>query len=266
MIEKLGRYLSVDADGYLVPDVSKDHIPPHWFALIQTIIKFIEQNGGDNIRAIYLRGSVPRGFALDGISDLDLIFIVRDASLKLDRKDFEQELLQRFHFCADIEWMVSLESRFEKLPQGQPYPHIVKMLKTQGLHLWGHDYVADLPRVKPGREMINHALHLEAEWHEFLEIITTSQMSQKALDAECRWMGKRILRTAFELAALERKVFTRDLMLCQETAAQVFPQIGEALQRVLDLTIEAKASAEKIQEVFSPVMAFIIPRCRQLAG
>jgi len=261
MIQRMGRYLTVDAEGYLVPDMSKDLIPPHWMAMINDIIAFVEQQKNDNILSIYLRGTLP---PVDGLSDLDLVFVVRNSSVKLSKKEFEAQLIARYPFCTDIEWMVSLEERFKEPKPGQDYPYVAGLLKTQSVHLWGHDYVAHLPKVKPGRAMMTHTPNFEWEWAEFLTVLPQLE-TQDQIDKECRWIGKRILRTAFEIVSLKRLIFTRDLYLCYETVAAEYPYMKTALYDVLELTLGTGASREEILNVFTPVAEFLLPLCREFS-
>lgn len=263
MIKKLGRYLEVDMDGFLIPDVSKQHIPENWQRLIDEIITFVENNAVDSLVSLYLRGSVPRGLAVDHISDLDLIFITKDFEEESSPEimAFKNELLVRYPFCIGIEWSMEPLPDLAAKPPLSEDRHLANLLKTQSLHLWGQDIAKDFPKVKPGIDMVTHAFRFEKEWREFPKRITSAP-DQEKVTRLCRWMGKRILRTAFELVALDRPVFTRDMYLCYETTAEKYPEIGQGLYAVLALSLRHEPTADQVLKTFTPVAEFIIEKIK----
>ena len=64
----------VDKNGFLINDATKEQITPQYQAVIDDAIKAYRDNIGDDIHSIYVTGSVPRGLAEDGKSDLDMFF------------------------------------------------------------------------------------------------------------------------------------------------------------------------------------------------
>lgn len=265
MIQKIGRYLVTDEDGFLLPDVAKHYISAGWQALINQVIDFIEKNESDNIVSVYLRGSVPRGLAIDFVSDLDLILIGKNPQEELDEKtiSFKKEMAMQFPFCNGIEWEIDDVVIFQKKLDDPVYSYIAKTLKTQALHLWGVDFAKDLPKVRPGKEMVMHAYHFEDDWRRFHQKMAT-QLVQDRIDSLNLWMGKRIMRTAFELASLKRPLFTRDIYFCYELAAEEYPEIKTSLYDVMNRMFLCNSSAEEIIRDFTPAADFLIQKKRFL--
>lgn len=257
MIRKTGRYLGVDKAGFIVPDVSQDLIPEKWQELINAIIAFTEEYEAHNVVALYVRGSVPRGLAIEGVSDLDLLFIVRNADTALSEHvlSFKKALLERYPFCNGIEWSIDPLPDMNAIPLRSEDRHLARLIKTQALHLWGQDLASSFPKVKPGVDMVSHAFGLAYEWQAFPARMRAA--SQTRCDQLCLWMGKRLLRTAFELVALDKPLFTRDLYLCYETAATEYPEIASELYEVLALSLQQNVSADAVITCFSPVADFL---------
>ena len=70
--QRIGRFLTTDRSGYVQPDVSADRIGPNWKPLVKLVTQSLMQRSG--VRAIYLRGSIPRGLAVENLSDADFIY------------------------------------------------------------------------------------------------------------------------------------------------------------------------------------------------
>jgi hypothetical protein len=254
-VKKIGRYLTADAEGCLIPDVSAENIQPRWQPLVRAVIDYAAAN--NDMLSLYLRGSVPRGSAVDGASDLDLIAIIREEASKPDVREIRYKLLQAFPFCQNIEWIAHRPSDLARITPPQTIPYLVALLKTQALHLWGENFVGHFPPVKPGVNTMFHTFQFEKKWQRYPSWLGAAR-TQADIDTLCVWMGKRILRTAFELAAREKPIFTRDIYPCYEVAAAAYPEMKGQLYAVLELTIGQNAPSQKILKIFSPAANFLI--------
>lgn len=262
MISEIGGYLATDAEGYLIPDGSWDKIQPHWQALVKKIIHFTEQQQDENLLSLYLRGSVPRGLAVDYVSDLDLVFLAKEKVENQPEpiKQFKKELLEQFPFCKGIEWPV-----YGMDELAQKWPPLAVMIKTQCLFLWGQDVTRDMPKHKPGREMMSQVFWLEKDWATYQAKLDAEE-TQAGIDARCLWMGKILLRSVFELSTLQTPRFTRDLYWCYAGAADIFPEMKDTLYAVLELALQKNIPREKILPIFTPVADFAIGRIKQMAS
>lgn len=260
MIREIGGYLHTDTDGYLVPDVAWSKIQPHWQSLLDKIIEFTENQQDRNIVSLYVRGSVPRGIAVDYISDLDLVFLCAE---KVDKtpdhiRHYKAELLAQFPFCKGIEWPI-----YHLAELDNKFPPLAVMLKTQALFLWGNDVTHTMPKHKAGSEMMSQVFWIEKDWATYPDDLAKAK-SQEEVDKLCLWMGKIILRSMFELSALQTPRFTRDLYWCYAGAAEVFPEIKEKLYAVLQLSLQADVPRDAILPVFAPVVDFAVDRIKEL--
>lgn len=80
-------FWSIDECGYLVNDAKLHKIQPEFEQLIDLTRKTFVESLGGSMHSCYLTGSVPRGLAVNGLSDLDAFAI-----LKRGKTDQGQEL------------------------------------------------------------------------------------------------------------------------------------------------------------------------------
>ncbi len=70
-----GRLKPFGASGEITNDCSMDLVPPNWRSLVSEATSAFHEaamESGLTLAAVYLGGSVPRGLALDGRSDLSM--------------------------------------------------------------------------------------------------------------------------------------------------------------------------------------------------
>lgn len=246
MIRPVGGCLAVDAEGFLVPDVAHEKIQPQWRCLLQDALAVIGAAPAWRGASVYLRGSVPRGLAVDGVSDIDLIVVADESA---DMAAATRGLLARHSFCRGIEWGHHRPEEAAKIHPPHRLPYLKVMLKTQGLHVGGPDILQDFPRIRPGFDMLCHAPGLAGDWQDYKDNDRCA-----AEDEERLWICKRILRAALEIAALDSPVFTRDLYHCCEVAGQAFPQLHQGLRQILSLALAEKSGRAEVVAAGQPVV------------
>jgi hypothetical protein len=69
--QRIGRYLSLDENGYVISDVAADRVGAVWQPLVTFVRDALMERKG--VRSVYLRGSIPRGLAMENVSDADFI-------------------------------------------------------------------------------------------------------------------------------------------------------------------------------------------------
>ncbi|MFF4652941.1 nucleotidyltransferase [Streptomyces sp. NPDC001380] len=78
----------LDGDGCIVREGSLDRVGPEFAPAVDAArTRIAEVFGPDRLRSAYLYGSVPRGTAVPGTSDLDLLLALRGAPTPADRAD-----------------------------------------------------------------------------------------------------------------------------------------------------------------------------------
>src|SRR3954469_3305482 len=107
-IEKGGIILETDAEGHLIPDASLERIVSPWREAVDAARAIEVSRLGPHMHSLYLRGSVARGTALAGRSDIDMFAVLfDDRSSPAPPVRWPQEqteaFLQRFPFVTSVE-------------------------------------------------------------------------------------------------------------------------------------------------------------------
>lgn len=220
----------MDADGYVMNRCSLDKIDPIWFPLIEEAVDAMESMWGEQLIGVYLRGSVPAGTAVAGISDLDVFgmlkwrgdepFVRWESRPELEEK--AASLQKSYSFAAGVELMAAHHD--PDFPGRNP--ELKMVLKTQSLCLRGHDLAATIPRYRPGKEMMIHRRWYAQDRAHFRSLADPTP-------AQIRSFMKALIRTGFELVMEREGRFATDLYPCWQAFAQHEPQHAAAMEQAL---------------------------------
>ncbi len=192
---------------------------------------------GDRLHSFYLRGSVPRGRAIAGLSDLDSLAVTHQPLTETEQVSLQQlsrQLSRRYLFCRRVE--IAHQARTAILTSGW-----AAVLATQGLHLWGENLLPALPPAYPGPDLMSHLPTLERDLAR--AIADLRQLDPRALDYASRvrargsWLARRLVRAGFELVMAREGQFTRDLGLCYERFAAYYPERAPQMESALQLAL-----------------------------
>lgn len=234
-IEPYGRFLPVDANGYIVNDCGLDLIGDRWLDLVSAWQEGCIAALNSDLISLYLRGSIPRGLAIEDLSDLDGIAIVASeisSEQQLALESLQQALRSRFPFCTKIETQIL--STAESLSPSSDWGIL---LKTQGLNLYGVDFVPQLPPVSLGRHLISTAFQLQEDITQTCQEIRQFRYSRDRLRRKCAWLSRRMVRSGFELVMNREQAYTRDLYPCYIAFSRHFPDQEAQMRRCLSLAI-----------------------------
>jgi uncharacterized protein len=250
--QRIGRFLHVDGFGYVQPDVAIDLVGGVWKPLVDFVTRSLIERR--DIRSVYLRGSIPRGLAIENISDADFIYI---SESNFDQADavLEETAKANFPFVQNLKLFRLNRTELDKVhhPQRRPYFHM--LLKTQSLFLAGYDIAKDIEPFRLGPDMVSHVFWLTDEFHKTLNFaskisIRLEESQKAAVERSARqWISKRIVRSGFEITIDKNSRFTRDLYLCYEEFAASYPQRSEQMYRVLTNCLNGTEDAIMYKEL-----------------
>lgn len=238
-VRPVGSAHPVDASGRLLRDAGLDRIAPHWQALCDDAVAVYREAFGDVLYGVYLRGSVARGTAMDGIADLDSFAVAdrppsagKSRSVVFAKGPAEAERLQRAHpFAESVEiWVVSLQA----VREAPDAAHLRFALATQTVCLWGEDLGAELPRPRPGPDtvfllpMVDH----------LIEDAEVGVQNGEPIPKVCRWIAKLLVRAGMEAVIGQSDTYARDLWPCYQLFATHRPDAAGAMYRMLELAID----------------------------
>ncbi len=261
VVRKQGTLLRADADGCLVSDASTRKIMPPWRATVDHTVGTYVRHFGDRVHSIYVRGSVPRGFAIEGVSDVDT-FAVLDGSRDDDertrfaahREQETSDFLARFPFASGwervLDWLDDVRSPKREWRRF--------LLKISAVCVHGEDLgdsiapvtVGHLGRVVLARgALLGDRLQLLREW---------IARHPQSVESYCRWMAKDLLRYGMMLVAERDRAFTRDLYYCYEAFSRHYPGREHEMRQVLEWAInptDSLAEARRLAQHLGGWMA-----------
>ncbi|GJM32005.1 MAG: hypothetical protein DHS20C18_10060 [Saprospiraceae bacterium] len=207
-VQPIGFFFPQDAIGNVLNPTRQDLIPVHWRPLIEEVLDQYRQRLGEQLHSVWLRGSVARGTAVDGISDLDTFALIHGQDvIRWQSANWEREvgdqLAPRFPFVNQIEFQ--LNSRVADM--GHEFPLISMIIATQSLCLWGDDIRSQLPVYRPGRQMCLYYRWIAQDVADFMK-------KESMSEADCRGLMKTFIRAGFELVMERQQRFTLDLFCC----------------------------------------------------
>ena len=254
MIEprRIGRFLATDSLGYVQPDVAIDLIGSVWSPLVDFVVGALMKRNG--VRAVYLRGSIPRGLAIENFSDADFIYF-SDTDFERADSIVEETAKANFPIVSELKLFRLDRAIFDKIhhPQRRPYFHM--LIKTQSLLLAGDDIAKHIEPFKIGPEMVSHVFALENEfaksqqWLLNLPASIPNEQKNSIEPSVRRWISKRIVRSGFEVTMNRTDRFTRDLYLCYEQFLMFYPEHAKQMYQVLVNCLNGDRSAAKYGEL-----------------
>lgn len=263
-IQKLGRLLRTDSQGYLVNESNFENIQPPWTEAVAFVRKTLLQRLPDQIHSLYLRGSIPRGLALPNVSDVDILAVLHSEPKATDLSWVEasrQEFKKKFPFVLylDLEF-VSLPNLLKK--NGELTKRFI--IKVAATNLHGPNLAEQIPPFKP---TVRVAFFMNGNIQEVLSS-TQSKLSKLEdpgrIQVGCAWVSKRLLRTGFGLVMEREQTFTRDLYFCYEVFSKYYPEQESSMRQALEWAVNPIVDKEKILEFLNGFGSWMVQEARRV--
>ena len=243
-IKRLGSYAEVDEQGYLQGIGDASNIQGEWLEAAQVLKGAYLEQFGNAIHSIYIRGSLAKGLAVKGISDLDSFAVMQPTwentvtydALKAWMTGIEQSIQTAFPFVAGIE--VGLDT-FGGLDRENPYTFIIKV---EAACVYGQNLTEIIEPYKVDATIAFQTEH----FHQHLDLFrkTYPNESEEEKPAWLTWLMRRFLRLGMELVMIGEQRYTRDLFLCYESFAKHYPEKEREMYRALELAINPVTGQE----------------------
>lgn len=251
-IKKIGTILQTDSEGYLVSEASAFNIREPWRDVVDLYAEKFQQELGDNFHSLYIRGSIVRGTAVEGISDIDGIVLTKTDPSELDwswRPPMRLEMLENFPFLTGVDFG---QASVESVLNGQNKVRAF-LLKVMSACVAGEDIIPLLPKVKPGSDA------LVVRW-KFEEKIKPGYHAgpEFTLRHRTKHVGKQILRAGMELVMEREQAYSRDLYPCYEMVSKYYPEKESAMHRALEQALfsaETEREFERMRDDIGPWLA-----------
>ncbi len=243
------KALQLDEHRNIISDVV-EKIPEPWDEAIEPIIDMYKKGLGEkNIHSIYVLGSVARGLAIKGKSDMDAIAVVYDKDVAKEWiEKARNDLKEKFNFATKFDLGIVSEN---DLRNDEDYFKGRLMIKTSGLKIYGdEDLTQTLPNVKADKET---ARALKDNLEERIKQ-TKRKMDRFSEEHEikdtCKWIMKRVVRSGFMLVLAEEKVkvFTVDMEPSYKVFAERYPEKADDMKEALNWAENPTDNPNKVKE------------------
>lgn len=221
----------LNPDGTIAREGAPDRVPESFVPVVDAARAEIGARfDATRLHSAYVYGSIPRGTAVPGLSDLDLLLALHAEPTEADRTDARtiERALDRSHERIDgvgilLHGVATLMSEAERYDSG----FFIGCLCTP---LLGPDLAERLPRYRPtsllARETNGDLALALPRWR--------SRAAGAATDAECatlcRAVGRRLVRTGFTLVMPRWEGWTSDLGESAEVFGRYYPERAEQMR------------------------------------
>ena len=237
-IKRIGSYLETDKQGFLQSRADAANITGSWLAVVEAVKSAYLEKFPDNIHSIYIRGSLVKGLAVEGTSDVDSFAVLKTGfeqtlsyeAFKAWAETVEQDVQAMFPFVTGVE--LGLETFEEAQDRENPYALI---LKIEAACVYGENLAERISPYKPGPEMALQTNYFRSHLETFLAEYPEEPEPEKP--EFLTWILRRFLRLGMELVMAQEQRFTRDLYLCYESFAKYFPEKKTEMYRALELAV-----------------------------
>ncbi|MFI6550505.1 nucleotidyltransferase domain-containing protein [Streptomyces prunicolor] len=229
------HHRGLDTQGYIEREGSLGRIPHTFRPVVAAARDRLIGLYGGRLNSAYLYGSIPRGTARVGHSDLDLLVVTRQEPTEEDRaeaRNLGEALDKEFPEIDGVGTLLYGRARLLSERETYDLGWFVACLCTP---LLGEDLAEDLPRYRPdsqlARETNGDLALLLPRWR---ERIATAEDTDEARRLLVRHMSRRLVRTAFTLVMPRWNGWTSDLQEMAEAFAAYYPERAEALHKAAE--------------------------------
>ncbi|MFM9706432.1 nucleotidyltransferase domain-containing protein [Streptomyces galilaeus] len=225
------RRPGLDAQGFLAREGSLTRVPPVFHPVVAAARDRLPDVFGARLHSAYLYGSLPRGTARVGRSDLDLLVALHEEPTEADRagaRALGEALDKEYPQIDGVGTLLYGRARLLSDLERHDLGWFVACLCTP---LLGEDLAGHLPRYRPdsllARETNGDLALLLARWR--TRIAETEDTDAARLPL-VRYMSRHLVRTAFTLVMPRWNGWTSDLREMAEAFAAYYPARADQLR------------------------------------
>ncbi|GAB3051478.1 nucleotidyltransferase [Virgibacillus ainsalahensis] len=245
-IKEIGSLCSLDDKGYIINESDSEKINHKFLQAIQRIKERCLYVLPREIHSIYIRGSLPRGSEIEGVSDVDVIIVTYSDPQNIDLdwvEEAEQLIDQEFPFINGVELGFCPLSEVKETKYCSMIPFI---LKTYGICIYGDNLISKLPDYKPDSSLANeHLIHLSSLIDKARNDLTGNDDIEDIRDC-CSWIMRIIVRAGLALVIVQEHSYTRDLFPAFKLFSRHYPEKEQEMRTALWYAINPLSNSEEI--------------------
>ena len=236
MVEMADRAArGLDRQGYILPEVSLAWVRSPYPPVIAALREQCRTVFLSDLHSLYLTGSVVKGTARPGQSDLDALAVLQVAPApaheELARR-VADAVAERYPFVTEVSLL--LAGREDILSEEERYD-MGFFVKSLCVCVAGKDLGEHLPQYRPSIALAggtNGNIRLLLDDRRRRLVSTTDPAEVAAI---CRGIMRKIVRTGFTLVMPRYQGWTSDLTRSATIFASYYPSQSEAMQEALTL-------------------------------
>lgn len=222
-MERDGRDRGLDAEGYIRREVSAAKIAPPYTEVVDTLRALYRERDSGRLHGLYLNGSVVKGTAVPGVSDLDVLAVTREAPTEEDAetaRGISAILERRYPFLSGAG--ILLAARDDVLSERERYD-MGFFVACLCACVDGEDLGPLLPRYKPSLDLARGTNGTVGLMIARARVRLTGADGEERMTTICRGIMRKIVRSAFTLVMPRYGGWTSDLGPCARIFAAYYP-------------------------------------------
>ncbi|WBO64788.1 nucleotidyltransferase domain-containing protein [Streptomyces camelliae] len=242
------RRPGLDEQGFLAREGSLARVPAAFRPVVAAARDRLPDIFGTRLHSAYLYGSIPRGTARVGRSDLDLLVALREEPGEADRvavRTLGESLDRQFPQIDGVGTLLYGRDRLLSEPERYDLSWFVACLCTP---LLGDDLAEHLPRYRPDSLLARETNGDLALWlPRWRDRIAGAANTEEARRPLVRFMSRHLVRTAFTLVMPRWNGWTSDLREMAEAFAASYPRRAAQLRTAAEYGCEPVGDAEVLR-------------------
>ncbi len=234
-----GKFWEIDADGFIVNEASPTKIQNIYENSIEAVVRAYRAHVTGSLHSVYLRGTVPRGMAVPGHSDLDTFALVSD---NVTTGDLAWPISVETKIIGDCPHLTGVQFEIFSTSDAMTTNEVFEMpfvIKTQTVCVYGDDLSARLPNYRPDATFANiDIIQIKQDIDEAKAFVSAAMTDEHQIRYWCKRIMKNVVRTGFSLTIVNEKKYTRDLLPCVQIFARHFPDQAGKMQRALQYAVD----------------------------
>jgi hypothetical protein len=219
-----------------------DGLQGDYSCILDDVVELYQKYYSNILHSAYVRGSVLKGMAIRGISDLDTMAISIRKLTEIEQKKANKITKK---ISTKYPYLNGLELFFVDLESVKNSNNLQFLLKTQTKCVHGIDINKELPHFGLGEHSCAHSSTLKKDIRSVENWLKDEEDIDEIKDI-CSWIMKRIVRIGFEVVMLKEQCFTRDLYYCYEAFSKHYPEKSKEMYHIMELAVYPVVDKEEI--------------------
>ncbi|WP_425665763.1 nucleotidyltransferase domain-containing protein [Vibrio tubiashii] len=245
----------LDNQGFIRNVYASKNIQLEFKVVVDAVVSELCYRLPEQVDGIYLYGSVPRGNAIVGSSDLDVSIILTTPISQKEEQVFNELSAAIPKEYPEVSKLDIDPGYLNGVLESKEKYHWQFWLKHCCCCIWGNDLSARFSSYKPSIEI---AQALNGDLLTFLEQMSFGYAGMSDANV-AKVLGKKLLRAAYYFVAAKDCSWYTDLFQCVEVAKRYYPVQSDDLELAYQYATGRLASKSEAIELYERLSQNIVP-------